>query len=404
MLPGTNAEYVKAYNRRIVLETVRRGGPMTRTEVAESTSLTLQTVSNIVQALAEQGLLVLGERRAGGRGQPPIELRLAPDGAFGIGLSLDRDHLTGVLVDLAGGVRARAHEELDEPPPEDALPRMERMVGGLLAELPDARAALRGIGVALPAQIQTSEDAVDIPTNFPGWEGVPVADQLRGRTGHPVFVDNDATAAAIGEAWYGRAAGHRDLLYVYYGLGLGGGLILDGRPYRGHGLNAGKLGHMPVVPGGRVCSCGSRGCLERYASIEAASERVLGAGRILHPDELEARHREGEPGVLAWLDEAARTLTSALLALENVLDPGAVLFGGRLPTAVARDLLSRLEADLPRQRMRGKPEHPILRVSELGPHVAALGAATLPLYEALAPSHGLLLKRPPARAEEGAAM
>lgn len=404
MLPGTNAEYVKSYNQRIVLEAIRRLGPVSRADVARHTSLTTQTVSNIVQVLERAGLVVMGARRSGGRGQPPVQLTLDPDGAYAVGLSLDRDHVAAVLVDMVGRVRVQLEEELHSPGPDTALPLLAELVEAAIATVPGASGRVRGIGVALPGQIQVGDDEVTIPTNFPGWAGVPLQADLAARTGRRVFVENDATAAAVGEAWYGREDVTRDVLYVYVGLGIGGGLILDGRPYRGRGLNAGKLGHVTVEPRGRRCSCGNRGCLELYVGLEALAHELAGPREVVHPDRLEAAFVAGDRRVDAWLDRAARHWVNALVSTENLLDPETVVFGGRLPCRLGDALLDRIGSALPDRRMRGKPRHPRLARSELGPHAAAIGAATLPLYATLGPDPALLEKRSPSAGREGLAM
>lgn len=393
MLAGTNSEYIKAYNRRIVLETIRRHGPLSRADVARHTRLTHQTVSNIVSDLVDERLVVTGERRTGGRGQPPVTLQVDPQGAHAVGFSLDRDHLTGVLVDLGGNVLERVQHELDKPSPDDALTLMARSTETLLARrsLPLERS--RGVGVALPGQIQVGEATVTIPAHFLGWDDIRFEARLARLIGQPVFVENDAVAAAIGERWHGAAIGVADFLYLYFGIGLGAGLFLDGQPFRGHGLNAGKLGHIPVEFDGRPCSCGNRGCLERYASIGALSEALVGNDEVLHPAEILERYEAQDPKLLAWLEVAGRYLAQALLTVENLLDPAVILIGGRLPGPVVEELLDRVRDHLEPRRMRGKPVHPELVVSELGEHAAALGAATLPLYQSLAPSQGLLLKK-----------
>ena len=395
MLAGTNSEYIKAYNRRIVLETIRRHGPMSRADVARHTSLTHQTISNIVSELIDEHLLVTGKRRTGGRGQPPVTIDLDPSGAHAVGFSLDRDHISGVLVDLGGTMLEHVHHELDTPSPAEALELMQTSTRDLLERrnLPASR--LRGVGVALPGQIQVGDGTVTIPANFPGWDDVRFEARLADLTGLPVFVENDAVAAAIGERWAGAALDVADFLYLYFGIGIGAGLFLDGQPIRGHGFNAGKLGHVPVEFDGKPCSCGNRGCLERYASIGALSEAVTDTDVVLHPEEISERFRRNDPEVQAWLGEAARYLAQALLTVENLLDPAVIVVGGRLPRSVSDDLLERVRDHLHPRRMKGKPFHATIVPSALEEHAAALGAATLPLYQALAPSQGLLLKQAP---------
>lgn len=392
MLTGTNAEYVKGYNRRIVLEAIRRLGPVSRADIARSSSLTSQTVSNIVAQLTEEGLVVMGARRSGGKGQPPVEIRLDPSGAYAVGLALDRDHLTGVLIDLVGDVRQRVHYELDQPSPDQALRLMQEATERLIdnEELPTGK--IRGIGVALPGQIQASAASITIPTNFPGWEGIPLESRLAAATNLPVYVENDSVAAAIGESWNGVGRSLDNFLYLYFGLGLGGGFILGGQPYRGHGLNAAKIGHISVEPNGYRCSCGNIGCLELYASLGALAEEIRGDGNLLHPDDIEKLYRSGDARISSWLKLASRYLLQALITLENLFDPQAIVLGGRLPGPMTEELLERLRKQLPERRMRGKPLQPQLLSSQLKADAAPVGAATLPLYETLAPNQGLLLK------------
>ena len=132
MLTGTNLQQANSYNIRIVLETVRLHGPLSRIEISRRTRLTAQTVTNITKKLLAAGLIVEAERLQEGRGAPSILLRLNPDAAFSVGLDFDKDHLTGVLVDLSGRIRQRENLDLDFPSPEEAMSLMTRTVNRLI--------------------------------------------------------------------------------------------------------------------------------------------------------------------------------------------------------------------------------------------------------------------------------
>jgi len=383
MLWGTNLEQARAYNLRVVLEVIRLYGPISRAEIARRTGLTLQTVSNLVRALDAAGLLLYRGRAAASRGQPPVEIDIRPEAAFSIGLNLDRDHLTGVLVDLKGHRHGRVHRELTQPLlPEPALAQMAELVEELLAQVPEARDRLWGIGVAIPGPIDLERKRVRALYNFPGWDDVAVRDPLQRRLGIPVYVENDATAAAIGEKWFGAGRDLQDFFYVYLGICVGGGIVLGGQPYYGSTGNAGEFGHVPVGPGDPT-TFGARVSM-------GALYQAVGAST---PAELVERFRMGDPALQRWLDQAAEWLIPPLIAVESLLDPEAILFGGRLPEPLLQDLIQRLAARLPRYRMPGKPRYPQLLLGQAREDAPALGAAILPIFQVLFPSTKRLLKK-----------
>ena len=192
--------------------------------------------------------------RRAGRGQPATPLSIDPDGAYSIGLQLDHQMLVGVLADLSGRIRARAATAVDQPGPDSALPAMRRMVAKLrktrgLDPDPDC---LLGIGVAMPGPFGVEGITSVGPTALPGWQDFPLAAELQRATGLPTIVENDATAAAIGERLHGAARQLTSFVYLFVGTGLGAGLILGGQLYRGNARNAGEIGHMIVEPGGKA--------------------------------------------------------------------------------------------------------------------------------------------------------
>ncbi|BBK41905.1 sugar kinase [Allostella vacuolata] len=388
-LAGTNLEHARSYNRRVVVETVRLHGPLSRAEIARATGLSAQTVSNIAEELLESGLLAAAGRRTGGRGQPPVELALNPGGGFTIGLSLDHRRLVAVLVDLAGGRRAEVEVATAAPTPAEALPLMADAVGRLRRRARVEAGRILGAGVVMPVLFEAGSPVSFGPTSLPAWDGFPLTERLSALLGMPVLVENDATAAAVGERLYGAGRDLRDFLYVYFGVGLGSGLIVGGQPHRGAGGRAGEIGHMMAVPDGRPCLCGRRGCLERYVSLAAAHAALAGPdadAADIDPAGLEAAFLAGNPGLDAWLTEAAGHFRAALASIENLLDPETVILGGLLPPAMRRAFLDRLAPLAPSVADRPGRARPRIVEAGLGPETPALGAAALPLSHRLAPS------------------
>ncbi len=398
MPTGTNIEYARQYNLRVILDAVRLNGPITQAELARLTSLTPQTVHNIVNVLLDGHVVRRAGLRQGQRGKPAAEIVLNPTAGYSIGLQLDRDHFTAVLVDLTGVVHRRVLVDTSFPTPAVALDLMRAALDDFAAD-DDIRRSLYGLGIAMPGPFEVSTGRLVNPPNFPGWDDISVRDLLAPHTTLPLFVENDATAAAIGELWYGAGRHVPDFCYVFFGVGLGGGLVLGGEPYSGHNGNAGEIGHVTVVPGGRPCSCGERGCLEQYASLAALHAHLEACGVTdTSPDHLSTLHAAQHPALTSWLTDAAEKLHVALNAVAQLLVPQAVIFGGRLPEALLRDLIGRLERHA---RQHGRSlTHVDLAVGQFVQDAASLGAATLPIYQMLSPKPHTLLKKPRAGAPE----
>jgi predicted NBD/HSP70 family sugar kinase len=283
-------------------------------------------------------------------------------------------------------VRARHEETLVDVAPQPVLVRIARVAQQLLRRKAWIKGRVLGAGVVLPSVLETGRPVRLGPTTLPDWQGFPVVERLGTLLGVPVLVENDATAAAVGERLYGVGQRLRDFLFVFIGTGIGAGLILSGHPYGGSSGRAGELGHVVTAPGGRPCPCGNSGCLERYASLSAAQAALTGqpeGGVPVDPAALLRAFEAGAPALLAWLDEAARHLSVAVNLLANLLDPEAIVLGGPIPAPL-------LEALLFRMRPSPRGGRPRLLCAEAGLETSALGAAALPLFADLAPRYALL--------------
>jgi predicted NBD/HSP70 family sugar kinase len=392
---GTNLEQARSYNRRVVLETVRLRGPLARADLARATALSVQTVSNIAEELRDAGLLLETRRSAGLRGAPGYDLALNPAGGFTFGISLDHRRLSVLLVDLAGDVVGQTQRQLAGEDPEAALDRIEAAVGRLAEGAQIPRDRIWGAGIVLPGLFEDGSLVRFGPSSVPQWSGFPLAARLSERLAMPVLTENDATAAAIGEALYGAGRSLTDFFYIHIGTGIGGGMVLSGHPYRGSG-KAGELGHVVTEPGGHACLCGNRGCLERYASLSAAMAALAGAEETgaADPDALARAHAAGDPAIAAWLDTASIHVGRAIVTIENLLDPQVIVLGGTLPAGLREALVGRLDklpAGLGSRPGRARPR---LVPATPGLDTPALGAAALPVFEGMVPSFSVLAKSP----------
>ncbi|MEU9860438.1 ROK family transcriptional regulator [Streptomyces sp. NPDC047971] len=327
-LAGANLPALRSHNAALVLDLLRTAGEagISRLELADRTGLTPQAVSKITARLRAEGLAREAGHRASTGGKPRTVLRLVPSAAYAVGVHLDRDELTAVLVDLAGvrvavrrapldlGAGAPAVFEVVEREVEalrgaDAFGRCggEGDAGGEASAVPGdgpGRPALLGVGVAMPGPLDHPTGTPGRVTGYPEWEGVPLRDELARRLALPVELDKDTNAAALGLAL--RAPVADSFAYLHLGTGLGSGLVLDGALHRGARTGAGEFGHQTVQLDGPPCGCGGRGCLEVLCLAAVA---------------------RGE------LPEAARILGAGAVNLVRLLDIDRVVLGGRAVTA-----------------------------------------------------------------------
>jgi predicted NBD/HSP70 family sugar kinase len=397
MLTGTNLEHTKSYNVRIVLETIRLYGPLSRVEIARRTELTPQTVTNITRSLMKSGLVFESDRLQEGRGAPSILLKINPDGAYSIGLDLDKYHLTGILVDLLGNPRQRISIELKNPTPDDAMIDLENTALELIERERISREKIWGVGVGLPGPITLSQNKAEKsmvnPIALPGWSNVPVKDILSKKLNLPIFLENNASAAAIGELWYGAGRYIGTFFYVYFGAGLGGGLVINGQPYSGHTGNAGELGYYPVHGFPNNALETEQPHFGLYFRLPTLYQELKKQGHdVSSLIQLKQLFDQDNQYILSWIERGAEQLAPLILAIEYLIDPNAIFFGGRLPETMIKELVNILKNKLPDYRIKAKTSSPDLLIAASGEDAAALGVATLPVYESLAPLPRLLMK------------
>ena len=269
----TDQADVRRHNAALVLGTVVSDGPLSRARVAAATGLTRATVGSIVDELLGAGLLLeQGTSSATGVGRPGTDLVVAPGGAAGIGVELNIDGLTAVVVDLAGTVRHRVARPGDQRDRGAAaiLRSLARLVDSALEVAADLDLPVQGVGVAVPGLVDLGEQVLRLAPNL-GWTDVPVVERLAAYAEQPwpaVTIDNEANLAALGELWSGDHGAAGSFVLVNGDVGVGAGVVLEGRLHRGSRGFGGELGHLTVAPDGPPCRCGARGCLEQVAGLD----------------------------------------------------------------------------------------------------------------------------------------
>lgn len=386
MTPGPSSLSLRQMNRLRVIEMLYRQPGSSRTDLARWTGLSRATVSTLVEELGRAGVVEEREPpQADGRrptGRPPVLLSLVPGAAFAVGLDFGHQHIRVAICDLAGEVVADdwSPAEVDHAPTESldlAHELVRTSLGGAGIE-PD-RVLGVGMGLAAPIDRATGEIATD--GILPGWHGLRPAAEMQARLGIAVELENDANVGALGEKVFGAARGVDDLIYVRVSAGIGAGLILGGRPYRGvHGV-AGEIGHVLADPAGAICRCGNRGCLETVASPVAVAgllERSTGAP-VPVPCVLELVEA-GDRGARRAVADAGEAIGRALSTLVNVLNPELVVVGGDLAPAGAV-LLDAIRAAIERHGVAPAAGAVRVTAGTLGDRAEVLGAAGLVLAQ-----------------------
>ena len=389
---GTNLLHAKNHNMRAVLDAVRRNEGLSRADITRITNLSAQTISNLVAELEDSGLLLAGEPVRQKRGQPARPYRLNPDGGYAIGFQLSGTQFDAVLVNLLGEQRHRLSRQFNHPDPQHAIELLVDATNQIITDAGLDPARNIGIGIAMPGPV-----GIAGPTGIaPGWEDFDIATAMTEMAGCPVFVENDADAAAVSEKLYGNAKALDNFVYIFIGYGLGAGLFMDGHVIHGANGAAGEIGHLPVEPGGRECTCGRRGCLECYVSLLALyAEFDTTERESLMNDTSLGRLAELSPSdapVARWIKRAAPHLATTLQVLGSMLDPQAVIMGGLLPAPIRDALLleiSKLEHTGNRTPLgKALPIH----AGAGNTLSAAMGAAALPIYQEMVPDFQNMLK------------
>jgi predicted NBD/HSP70 family sugar kinase len=386
-LSGTNLERAGDHNQRVTLHAIRVKGPITRAELAQITGLTAPAIANITKRLLTDNLIQNAGRRRGGRGQPATKLVINPDSWFSIGLNIDRDHVTMVVLDFEGRVRARATREVHFPLPKDVELFFKKGVGKLLDKVGIDADRLVGVGIALPDEMPRAATLPNQPEAFAQWATTDVAALVAGVIGAPVFVENDAAAATMGEMQFGLGKKYQTFFYVLITAALGGSLVIDGNHFRGATGRSGELGLLR----GRDAT-GHERQIQNIVSLSALYSRLAAQGiKVMAPDELSALDERGKAIVDAWVEASVDALVEPMISINCLINPEAVLIGGRLPSCIvdslARSLNQRLAA-------HGGTVPAIATVARaaLSDDAPAVGAAILPFSHRLLPTRTALMK------------
>jgi predicted NBD/HSP70 family sugar kinase len=385
-LSGTNLTRAGDHNQRVTLHAIRVNGPVTRIDLAAMTGLTAPAIANITRRLLKDGLILEAGRLRGARGQPATNLVINPDSCFSIGLNVDRDHITLVVLDFVGTIRARSSREIAFAKPDTVRAFFRRSVDALLAQAGIPRDRLTGVGVAFPDDIARAH-LPDQPGDYSAWASVRVDDLIRDILGVPVFVENDAAAAAIGEMQFGSGQQYRSFFYLLVTAALGGGLVADGSYFRGANGRSGEIGWLRSRNG-----AGEATQLQNIVSLSALYMRLAEQGiRVASPRGLTRLDGNARAVVDRWIHESTDALVSSFVAINCLINPEAILIGGRLPPLLVDQLAASLNGRMKRYADQ-LPAVALVARAATAADAPAVGAAILPFSDRFLPTRFALLK------------
>lgn len=373
----TGTEYVRRQNTGLVLRSLRGQGPATRTELARRTGLAKATVGTIVAELEAARAVTQDDSVPSGRGRPGRPVTLTGESIIGLGLEVNVDYVAAVALDLAGQVRiveTRPVETAGTPPRARELVKLATDVRTALV---DVGHTVVGATVAVPGLVAHDNRTVSWAPNL-GWDGRQLAAEIEQSFGDacPTTIDNDANCAALAEAAHGVTTDVQHSLYITGTIGIGGGIVQDSQLLRGGAGFAGEVGHMPIGNPERVCGCGRLGCWEASIGLRAMLSAVdmEEAATPLQTAMAVAERAAGDPTTRAALAGLGRDLGTGLATLAAVLDPAAIVLGGYF-VPLGTYVVPAAEEVLAERLPSASIHLPQIRLSSLGIHAAALGAA-----------------------------
>ncbi|MCX7283322.1 MAG: ROK family protein [Novosphingobium sp.] len=392
-LSGTNLERAADHNQRITLHAIRVQGTTTRVELAGLTGLTAPAIANITKRLIADDLVHAAGQVRHGRGQPATKLKLNPDACFSIGVNIDRDHIAIAIVNFAGETVARRAIEIDFALPQDVESFYRRSITDLVHKGGIDVDRLVGIGVATPDDLG-SVNLAGRPNQYAAWDQTDIASLFVEPYELPVFIENDAAAAAMGEQQLGSGRRHSSAFYILISWGLGGGFFADGNYIPGATGRSGEIGFLNCRSDG-----GPAEQVQQWVSLSGLSTHLQSHGLALSALFAQSHDAAFEAVVESWIDGAVSRMIDPLIAVNCLLNPAVVLLGGRLPMKFLKRLEQRLNQHLALHARHIPSLAPVL-LAELAEDAPTVGAAILPLSHYLLPKAATLWKREGAGVQE----
>jgi len=378
---------VRKINKHAVIDLIRfTPGGISRVDLAREIGLTRAAVTSIVNDL--QALNIVQEAGSALNGGRSIILAINPNLGKFVGIEMGATHITIILVDASAQVLAELEQPFDITlAPDVCINQIATLFSEFLQSNGVNSSSIMAVGVGVPGPIVAGAGKVSFPPIMPGWDEFPIRDRLQNIWGCPVYLGNDAEFGALGEWAYGAGRSQENLAYIKIGRGIGAGLLLNGRVYRGTSGSAGEIGHITIEKNGPLCTCGNRGCLEAMAGGQAIAQKAIEAvklGRksmlsdIDDPETITALNvvsaaRRGDLISQQIIREAGLFIGTAVASLINLFNPSMVVIGGEVSRS-GDLLLEPIRKTVSTRSLRGALRGVQITAAYLGNRSTAMGA------------------------------
>jgi glucokinase-like ROK family protein len=397
MLTG-DQEKVRKINKSIIMNILRLHAPISRARIANLTGLNRGTVSNIVNVLIEEGLVSENEHEGSKIGRPAVSLGLRPDGGAVIGMEIGVDFIAILLTNFVAETLWETRIEISPSQPQSSIiGQAEQLVERALSIAKEQRLRPLGLGIGLPGLINLNQGELIIAPNL-NWKNVPLRLMWNQRFRLPVYIENEANLAALGEYYFGVARGVDNFVYLSAGIGLGGGIMIGGNLFRGGYGYAGEIGHVQRDPQGEKCACGRIGCWETQVGPRAVLRRVKKELQIQSDQflldacqgnfdnitfEMVVKFAlQGDNVCRQAIEDVAINLGAGIADLVNVFNPELVVIGGVFIRG--KDILQPIiEKTIFSNILQPSADNLRIAFSERGADACALGAVAIVLDDIL---------------------
>lgn len=377
MRPTMSQIQMKDFNASQLLHVIRANGRISRADLAKRVDVTPATVSSLVSALEEIGLVQETGMGISSGGRVPIMFELS-DGAGVIGIEISPTHFAVGLFSLTGTCLAHVRQQIKLPISLEAV--IDNVIPHVQEVIAQATCRVLGIGVAIHGPVDAAHGLSIFSPAFHA-RNVEVVSILKPHFSMPIWLDNDVRAMALGERWSHPFDALDDFIYVYLADGIGSAIVLDGKLWRGQHSSSGELGHIYIGPSDVECYCGKFGCLTTFAAgqhLEQLAKKQLGSSATL--SDWIQRAEDGDENALRSFAQSGTYIGQSLATMVNLLDPAAVVLGGEL-TRAQKWLYPALHAAFEQHAML-----PISRLidwheASLGEQQATYGAAAIVMQQ-----------------------
>jgi glucokinase-like ROK family protein len=388
---------VREINLSVIMNHLRKNAPISRAALAETTGLNKTTVSSLVNELIDRQFVKEIGFAAPSSGRPAIQLKLNPTAGYIISCEIGVEFILVICTDFSPKIIWRHEEQIDPTIGQRAI--LDRALSILHEAMKvggPACGSLLGMAVGVPGLVDQATGSLLFSPNL-GWKDLPIRSILQESFNVPLFVDNEANIAALGEHYFGAAQGYDEVLYISAGVGLGGGIVHGGRLFSGVTGVGAEFGHMTLDPDGEVCKCGNQGCWETQVSQLALfreiwrridggensrlSEMTGGRRSLLTVPLIVNAARVGDAVALDALEMIGRNLGIGIASLVNGLNPELVVFGGILSLA-GEFLMPVIEKELNQRALKWNREAMQLVLAKHGFDACVIGGIAA-VYQAI---------------------